>query len=204
MKPLHPAPAVLRICIPHPPCPKGGTLLSPPRFSPLFPPLPVELTSQDTGIRQVPERGGPPPLQIEVPLRPPPGGPEYHDLPPHLRHMRGYPHPMSGTISPTESPSRTPSFRVQNGWVPPLWCPDVPPHPIRSRPLLRSWQGPASRRPPPPTYVRRRGEYPLSSWGGTPMSFCFASAFPHLCMELTTEHRNFRPVSDRGDTPHLP
>jgi len=82
--------------------------------------------------------------------------------------MRGYPHPLSGTISPTESPSRIPSFRVQNGWVPPLWCPEVPPHPIRSRPLLRSREGSSSLRPTPPTHVRRWGEYPLSSKGGYP------------------------------------
>ena len=88
---------------------------------------------------------------------------------PHLRHMRRYPHPMSGTIPPTESPSRHPSFRVQNEEVPPLWCPEVPPHPLRSSDPLGPPKGSGSLRPTPPTYVRGWGYPLLVHGGGLPM-----------------------------------
>ena len=103
-----------------------------PSFSPSLHPVSRDLTTKTDPHPPLADKGVPPPAQIEVPLRPPPGGLEYNDLPPHLRHMRGYPHPVSGTISPTESASRQPPFRMENEGVPPLWCPEVPPRPIKA------------------------------------------------------------------------
>jgi hypothetical protein len=139
--------------------PGGGSPLSS-RLPPDFHPVCIRFSEKSHDEdRPTPSTRGegwhPPPSQIEVPLRPPQGGLEYHDPPPHLRHMRGYPHPMSGTISPTEIPSRLPPFRVQNGWVPPCWCPEVPPHPIKARYPPGPLQGVGlAQTSSPPTYVR--------------------------------------------------
>ena len=126
----------------------------PPSFSSGSCNFSVALRRQQGGTPHSRTRVGTPTPSDQVTPLTPPRGLEYNDPhPPQLAH-EGVPPPCSGFQSPTEAPSRHPPFRVQNEGVPPLWCHEVPPHPIKVRDPIR-----------PPQGVR-------VSWTPSPLSWC--------------------------------
>ena len=205
----HPPPATGREGDPHP---HPSALPPPPSnpFTPLFFPTPDQFL-ETSRRRQTPTphsrtRVAPPTPSDRDPIRDRVRGREYSHPHSPLRAHEGVPPPFCFSLS-DENPSSAAFVSCANRGTPPLTCPEVPPPPDQSEvPPEPPPGGRPYSDPLPPLMYEGEGSTPYhhqpQGGGYPPMPLHFALVSPHLRVELTMERRNFRPVSDRGDTPH--